>query len=98
MLSQDTFYFKDIPPQNGLIIKATNLILPEYKTESVTMDVIAGSYNVTPKSYLLIPLPLERAPLTNLINPEDSIVFKLKDLGSGINAKYIHVILKQRHP
>lgn len=93
LLSQDTFYFKDIPPQNGLIIKATNLILPEYKTESVTMDVIAGSYNVTPEILFIDSIAPERAPLTNLINPEDSIVFKLKDLGSGINAKYIHVIL-----
>lgn len=90
---QKKFYFKDIPPQNGLIIKATNLILPEYKTESVTMDVIAGSYNVTPEILFIDSIAPERAPLTNLINPEDSIVFKLKDLGSGINAKYIHVIL-----
>jgi hypothetical protein len=93
LLTQDTFYFKNIPQQNGLFIKATNILLPEYITQSISMDIISGSYNVIPTILFTDSIAPERAPLLQTLSPEDSIVFKIKDLGSGVNPKSIRVIL-----
>lgn len=91
--SQKVVYFKNIAAQNNLNIQATNLYLPEYKSKPLTLDVVAGTYNVTTPILFIDSIAPERAPLKKIIGAHDSISFTLVDQGAGIIPDLIKVIL-----
>lgn len=91
--SQKTVYFKNVSAQNGLTIKATSLSLAEYKSKPLTIDIVAGTYNLTTPIVFTDSLAPERAALESIVGINDSISFKLIDQGAGINLDLIKVIL-----